>query len=133
VRFPESALAEPPMPPSVHYQFGGFDLQRIRDCVNSEAVGCLIDRLQIHDLVLAVNDVATNSIRHGAGQGRLRTWRTPESLICEISDAGFLDQPLAGMCLPATTGDGGAGMWLVHQMSDLVQVPSEHAGVRLSG
>ena len=124
VRFPEAALTEPPIPPSVDYQFGGSDLQRIRDYVNSEATSCLVDPLQIHDVVLAVNEVATNSIRHGGGQGRLRTWRTPDSLICEVSDAGVLDQPLAGMCRPATTGDGGAGMWLVHQVCDLVQVRS---------
>ena len=135
VRFPEADLAEPPASPSVDYQFGGGDLQGIRDHVSSEAMGCLTDQLQINDLVLAVNEVATNSIRHGGGQGRLRAWRTSQSLICEISDSGFLDQPLAGMCRPATTGDGGAGMWLVHQICDLVQVRSaEHVGtvVRLT-
>jgi anti-sigma regulatory factor (Ser/Thr protein kinase) len=135
VGFPESALADPPMSPSVDYRFGGCDLQHIRDYVGSEATSCLIDQLQTNDMVLAVNEVATNSIRHGGGQGRLRTWRTPDALICEISDAGFLDQPLAGMCRPVATGDGGAGMWLIHQICDLVQVRSSaHAGtiVRLT-
>lgn len=124
VRFPEPALAEPDAPMTVDYRFGGGDLQRIRNYVTDEATACLADRLQIQDLVLAVNELATNSIRHGGGQGRLRSWRAQDSLVCEISDAGYLDQPLAGMCRPATTGDGGAGMWLVHQVCDLVQVRS---------
>jgi len=124
VRFPQSPLAEPPIAPSVDYQFGTGDLQRIREYVGTQATACLVDRLQIHDLVLAVNELATNSIRHGGGHGRLRVWLTSDSLICEVSDAGFLNQPLAGMCQPTTNGDGGAGMWLVHQVCDLVQVRS---------
>lgn len=124
VRFPQFPLAEPPTAQSVDYQFGTGDLRRIREYVGTEATACLVDRLQIHDLVLAVNELATNSIRHGGGHGRLCVWRTPDSLICEVSDAGFLDQALAGMCQPTTTGEGGAGMWLVHQVCDLVQVRS---------
>ncbi|HKA69355.1 MAG TPA: anti-sigma factor RsbA family regulatory protein [Actinomycetes bacterium] len=124
VRFPEPALPEPPTQLSVDYQFGGGDLQQIREYVGIQATAFLVERLQVHDLVLAVNELATNSIRHGGGRGRLRIWLMPDSLLCEVSDAGLLDQPLAGMCPPSSTGDGGAGMWLVHQICDLVQVRS---------
>ena len=135
VHFPESPLTELRAPASIDYHFGGGDLQQIRDYVAGEASACLDEPSQAQDLVLAVNEVASNSIRHGGGHGHLRTWRTDRSVICEITDAGFLDQPLAGLRRPKATADGGAGMWLVHQVCDLVQVrSSERSGtvVRLT-
>ncbi len=40
------------------------------------------------DLVLAVNEVATNSVRHGGGGGTLRAWIDGEAVVCEITDGG---------------------------------------------
>ena len=73
-------------------------------------------------LVAAVNEVATNSLRHGGGQGELRVWTDGGSLLCEVCDRGHLTQPLAGRLPP--TADGGAGLWLAHQLTDLVQIHS---------
>src|SRR6185295_125979 len=36
------------------------------------------------DFVLAVNEVATNSVRHGGGRGTLRAWIDGETIVCEI-------------------------------------------------
>jgi anti-sigma regulatory factor (Ser/Thr protein kinase) len=76
------------------------------------------------DFVLAVSELATNSVRHGEGSGTLRTWRSAGSLICEIVDAGHIDQPLAGREHPPYEALGGRGLWLVNQVCDLVQIRS---------
>jgi anti-sigma regulatory factor (Ser/Thr protein kinase) len=74
------------------------------------------------DLVLAVNELATNSVRHGGGHGTLRVWRESGALICEVRDHGHIEDPLAGRRRPDRGRDGGYGLWLANQVCDLVQM-----------
>ena len=76
------------------------------------------------EFVLAVNEVATNSIRHGGGRGTLRAWIDSEAAVCEISDAGVITDPLVGRRRPASDAPGGRGLWLANVLCDLVQVRS---------
>jgi len=73
------------------------------------------------DLVLAINELATNSIRHGGGAGTLTIWETSSALVCEVTDAGRLDHPLAGRELPTPGQIGRYGLWLVNRLCDLVE------------
>jgi anti-sigma regulatory factor (Ser/Thr protein kinase) len=73
-------------------------------------------------LALAVSELATNSIRHGGGHGRLRLWLDRGSVVCEVSDRGHITDPLAGRRRPTSQQLHGRGLWLVHQVCDLVQV-----------
>jgi anti-sigma regulatory factor (Ser/Thr protein kinase) len=40
------------------------------------------------DVVLAVHELAAHAVSHGAGHGRLRMWKLPASLTCEVVDGG---------------------------------------------
>lgn len=80
------------------------------------------------DLVLAVNELATNAIRHGGGAGMLRMWETAGALVCEVTDAGCIDHPLAGRELPRPGQIGRYGLWLVNQLCDLVEQRTTPAG-----
>ena len=80
------------------------------------------------DLVLAVNEVATNSIRHGGGGGVLRVWQSDRALICEVADAGRIADPLAGRQRPVSGQSGGHGLWLCNHICDLVQLRTFAAG-----
>lgn len=80
------------------------------------------------NLVIAVNEVATNSLRHGGGEGVLRIWREGDMLTCEVRDRGRIDIPLVGRQRPKAGQEGGFGMWLVHQLCDLVQVRTFNDG-----
>lgn len=97
-------------------------------------VGTLAQRFglpeeRIHDLVLAVNEIAGNSARHtSGGQGILRIWREHDSLVCEVRDDGRIDDPLAGRRRPAPGQEGGYGLWLANVLCDLVQVRSFPTG-----
>ncbi len=102
-----------------------FDLSTLvsmRHLVASRAdrAGLSIQRRQ--DLVLAANEIATNSVLHGGGGGVLRIWAEASDLVCEISDRGRIIEPLAGRCRPTTEQVGGRGLWLANQLCDLVQV-----------
>ena len=104
--------------------FGVGQLDAVRRAVAREGREHGLSRRRVADLVLAVNEVATNSVRHGGGRGTLRTWRDADRLVFEVRDGGLMDKPLAGRQRPVAGQEGGFGMWLVYQLCDLVQVRS---------
>ena len=78
--------------------------------------------------MVAANEAATNSIRHGGGQGVVRVWQQGEALICEVRDRGRIDQPLVGRRRPLTGSNGGHGLWMANQLCDLVQIRTRRNG-----
>lgn len=80
----------------------------------------------VDTVVLIAHELASNAVRHGGGQGRLRLWTAEGSLHCEVSDAGAgLEVPaLAGRTLPAPSLPGGRGLWIARQLSELSIVTS---------
>ena len=80
------------------------------------------------DAATAVNEIASNSLRHAGGRGVLRMWRTDDAFICEVSDDGRIEDPLVGRIRPDTGGHAGRGLWIVNQLCDLVQVRSGATG-----
>ena len=82
-------------------------------------------------MVQSVSEIATNSVRHGGGQGEHRAWRDGGSLVCEVSDAGHITSPLAGRLPPARDGGAGGGLWLANQLCDLVQICSSPSGTAI--
>jgi anti-sigma regulatory factor (Ser/Thr protein kinase) len=86
------------------------------------------------DLVLAVSELAANTLRHAQAGGTLRAWQSGGDLCCEVRDHGTITDPLAGRHAPSGGQAGGQGLWLVNQVCDLVQLRSGPAGttIRLS-
>jgi anti-sigma regulatory factor (Ser/Thr protein kinase) len=81
------------------------------------------------DIALATSEVAANSVRHGGGGGTLRTWHTDDAFVCEVRDAGHIEDPLVGRSIPQPVANGQRGLWLVNQLCDLVQLRSLEDGV----
>ena len=109
----------------------GFEWGRLAEvrrvvAEHAERFGLSLDRAA--DLVLAVSELASNSVLHAGGEGMLRIWREDGTVLCEISDRGRLDEPLAGRVRPAPDQPDGRGLWLVNQLCDLVQIRSSPAG-----
>jgi anti-sigma regulatory factor (Ser/Thr protein kinase) len=124
-------FAEPlPEPPAsaLELAFGDGPLEALRWLVGRAADEAGLGLSRAADFVLAVHELATNTVRHGGGRGTLRLWREPDALICEVSDVGRLDQPLAGRERPLAGQPGGRGLWLVNQLSDLAQIRCFEAG-----
>ncbi len=123
------AVAAPfrePLPePSAQWHelpFETDDLGVLRRFVSLHAMDADLSIAKTADFVLAVNEVAANSVRHAGGYGVLRIWQEDEALVCEIRDSGHIDEPLAGRKRPSSTQEGGHGLWLANQLSDLVQL-----------
>lgn len=96
--------------------------------MSRHAIAAGLDPARAVDLVLVVNEVASNSLLHGGGSGTLRIWQEDGQLVCDVFDAGRFDWPLAGGQCPAPDQEGGRGLWLANQLCDLVQVRSLPGG-----
>jgi anti-sigma regulatory factor (Ser/Thr protein kinase) len=135
-----SAIAAPfteplPAPPASVQElaFDGESLGAVRRLVASRAAEAELDSARASDLVLAVNEIATNSVRHGGGTGTLRVWVGTRWLVCEIEDRGRIDDPMAGREEPTPDRPDGRGLWIANQVCELVQMRTSatHTVVRL--
>ncbi|MFZ0139845.1 MAG: sensor histidine kinase [Aeromicrobium sp.] len=106
------------------FVLAGMSLDRVRRLVADHAAAAGLDSKRSDDLVVAVNEAVTNTVRHADGIGVLRLWRDGDSVICDVVDHGWIHDPLAGRLPVTTTETAGRGLWLIHQLCDLVQVRS---------
>jgi anti-sigma regulatory factor (Ser/Thr protein kinase) len=118
----------PPRAPSQEVAFRQPELRTVRRFVARQAAEAGLPAERADDLVVAVNEMTTNSVRHGGGSGVFRIWHDAEAIVCEIRDRGRIEQPLVGRRRPATGAEGGHGLWMANQVCDLVQVRSRRAG-----
>jgi anti-sigma regulatory factor (Ser/Thr protein kinase) len=120
----------PPAGPVHELGFGPStaNLGAVRAHVARLAVAAGLEPSRRDDLVLVVNEVATNSIRHGGGIGTIGVWEDGDALVCEISDAGRIADPLVGRVRPAPGQSSGLGLWLANQLCELVQIRSFPTG-----
>ena len=123
-------LPEPPAgTASITIDF--FTLRAARHFVIEQAswAGLTADRIQ--ELALAVNELATNSVRHGGGTGELAVWVQDGHLICQLSDRGSLNNPLAGRIPAPREAPGGRGLLMVNQLCDLVRIHTTAGGTTI--
>lgn len=102
--------------------FNAADLLSVRNLVFRHARAARLAPVRAEELVTAVNEVATNSVRHGGGSGRLRLWQESSALVCEIRDRGHFSRPLADRERPSSDVAAPRGLWLANQLCDLVQI-----------
>ncbi len=114
-----------PLPPAgaKAITFDHSGLGEVRSFVRGCAAETLGDDLTAQ-LVLAINELATNSVQYGGGGGSVIGWSEADAIVCEVRDGGQICEPLAGRRHPAPEQPGGRGLWLVNQLCDLVQIRS---------
>jgi anti-sigma regulatory factor (Ser/Thr protein kinase) len=103
-------------------------LAAVRRFVRHHAAAAGLSAERTRDLLVAVNEITTNSVRHGGGRGRVLVWQEAGTLLCEVRDSGRIAHPLAGRERPERGQVGGYGLWLANQLCDLVQVRAFAAG-----
>ncbi len=124
----------PNIPPTssghVYRHDGLADLRRF---VEAGATRAGLSREQIEDLVLAANEVATNSLVHAKGSGVIHLWADPDGreIICDLCDGGHIGQLLAGRISPSRFSSHGWGLWMVNQVCDLVEMRSGSWGTNI--
>ncbi|MFI6598457.1 ATP-binding protein [Nonomuraea sp. NPDC050536] len=98
------------------------DLPHVRHLTQKYAWRLGLGEEAVGDLVIAVNEVATNAVTHGAQSGRMRTWLEGTDLVIEIHDDGtWKPGPVPGAV-------GGMGLWVARQLCADLTVQADAGG-----
>jgi anti-sigma regulatory factor (Ser/Thr protein kinase) len=119
----DAPLGEPPSSVA-EWRFDAATLQQLRASIRRHGRDAGLDADTADDLVIGVNELASNSVLHGGGHGTARLWRDDRAVVCEVRDRGQLSWPLAGRIRPPVHEVEGRGLWLANQVCDLIQIRS---------
>jgi anti-sigma regulatory factor (Ser/Thr protein kinase) len=107
------------------------DLGAIRAVVQRYAIEAGLTEARAIDLVLAVSEVAANTVKHAKSPGSLTIWYDTREIVCQIHDEGVITDPLAGRRQPSLDSLGGHGLWIVNQVCDQVELQSDETGTTI--
>lgn len=129
-RPPADVLASIPVPPapalgppSQEQPFANSTaLRGIRAWARRHGLEAGLGPAQINGLVVAVCELVSNSIEHGAGHGRLFWWISPGRVVAQIDDEGHMTSITPGLRRPDTLSVRGRGVWLARQLTDVLHL-----------
>ena len=107
------------------------DLASIRAIVQRYAIKAGLSEARAIDLVLAVSEVAANTVRHAKSPGTLQIWYDAHEIVCQLHDEGTITDPLAGQRQPSLEARGGHGLWIVNEVCDQVELRSDETGTTI--
>jgi len=97
------------------------DLRRLARRVQEILDAARLESARADDLLLVLNEVATNGLRHGEPPVTVRLWAGSDRIDCTVTDRGTgIDDPLAGY-LPGggeALPEGRFGLWLARRLCD---------------
>jgi anti-sigma regulatory factor (Ser/Thr protein kinase) len=108
------------------------NLSEVRVLAESQARSAGLAEDRVIDFVIAVSEVAANTVRHAHSPGSMDIWSDAGEIICEIRDSGVITDPMGvGRRPPAADAGGGHGLWLVYQICDKVELDSDSSGTTI--
>jgi anti-sigma regulatory factor (Ser/Thr protein kinase) len=107
------------------------DLAAIRAVVHRYAIQAGLTEARAIDLMLAVSEVAANTVKHAKSPGSLNIWYDAKEIVCQIHDEGVITDPQAGRREPSLDAVGGHGLWIVNQVCDQVEIQSDETGTTI--
>lgn len=125
-----------PAPPALHgvtdeWAFGPAELAPIRKLVGDRGRQAGLPAGRREDFVLAVNELLTSSVSRDPRPGTFRLRLDLDAMVCEVSDAGQLDDPYVGLLPPGHDGPNRKALWLVRQLCETVHVWSDAQGTHV--
>ena len=120
-----SPLEEPATAP-IELLFDPADIGSLEERVTAELVVTGLAVESATQLATATQRLAVCSLHRGAAHGRVRLWREPHALICEVVDDIVVHDLLLGRRVPL--GEEHDGLWMANQLCDLVQLRSTTSG-----
>src|ERR1700733_6669418 len=105
------------------------NLSEVRVLAETQARRAGLAEDRIADFVIAVSEIAANTVRHARTQGSIEIWLDAGEIICEMHDGGVIADPAsAGRQPPAADASGGHGPWLARQSCDKGELHSDSDG-----
>ena len=128
-------------PSVLDQRFDASSLSALRTATQVCAAQAGMPAERTTDVVIALHELAANTVRHGAGSGRLRIWDHAGALYCRVDDDGPA-ATLPGAARGDTRTDGvaaqnladrwprepGHGLWLARQVADQMMLRCDSRG-----
>jgi serine/threonine-protein kinase RsbW len=109
--------------------FRAADLPLVRRRTASWALRAGLAADVADDFVIAVNEIATNAVRHGSPEATLRLWPAGRACRAEIRDQGhWPGAASAGAAARRPAEHGGMGLDLARMVCDDLQIEASDAG-----
>ncbi|MBA2890722.1 ATP-binding protein [Nonomuraea soli] len=89
----------------------------------------------VPDVLIAINEIATNAVTHGRAPARVRIWRESSDLVVEVRDAGHWPGAARAELpsdLPPETVPGGRGLWIARAVARTLAVDTDRSGTRVT-
>ena len=102
------------------------ELMALRAFVRSRALALGLAATRADLLLLAVSELATNTLQHTAGSGRVRVWAEAGQLVCDVVDRGPV--PAFGRPMPPADAARGRGLAIVERVCDAVDTAAVPEG-----
>ena len=111
------SASPPPATPALRWDLRDLaELSSVRADLRRHASTQSLSDADLRDqLILALDEMASNALRHGGGRVRASVRLTPEAYLIEVSDAaaGSPPSPAVGR----DPSEGGLGLYLIAEMS----------------
>jgi anti-sigma regulatory factor (Ser/Thr protein kinase) len=136
-RSPVEVLASTPVPPAPTLgppsqeqpvANGTTTLRGIRAWTKRHGLEAGLEPVRIEGLVLAVCELVSNSLEHGAGRGTLSWWVRPGRVVAQIHDPGHMNSTTPGLRRPDVRSVRGRGVWMARQLCDVLHLWTTDAG-----
>ncbi len=121
-------LPQPPCDAATYVFSEVGELPKVRAFLASQAASAGLGARRTTELLIAVNELATNTTEHTRGPGMLTVWAEGGSLVCQLDDTGQLADPLAGRVPPPDNATHGRGLLVVNELADLVRIHRHASG-----
>jgi ubiquinone/menaquinone biosynthesis C-methylase UbiE/anti-sigma regulatory factor (Ser/Thr protein kinase) len=115
-------LPEPEGVPSTLVFNAPHGPRQVRRVTHEMAARAGLTGRRLTDLLLAVNEVAVNTLLHTGRPGLFSIWCADGQVVCQVQDSGHITDRLAGRRCPAPHDTGGHGLRLVNDLCDLVRI-----------
>lgn len=117
-----------PPPDACRYVVDTPDMIELRSVVATYAQDNGLGGRRVQDLVLALTELASNSIEHAHSAATVLFGRIGDRLVCQVRDSGHIGDPMAGRRPVPPSQLRGRGLLLVNELADLARVHTTQAG-----
>lgn len=118
---------------AVSVAFASDDLPSLRRLVDAHGHTAGLSATRLQDAVLTVDEIASNAVRHGGGNGRLELWHAPGWFWFRVADDGRGLPRGVRPSLPEPSQPNGRGLWIASRLADQLTVDSGPSGTTVTG
>ncbi|MEV6983520.1 sensor histidine kinase [Sphaerisporangium sp. NPDC051017] len=124
----DEPLPAPPPHAASHTFNGTGGLPGVRAFLADCGASAGLDERRVGDVLIAMNELATNTAEYTCGPGTVTVWLEDGTLVCQLDDSGQITDPLAGRIPPPDHTRRGRGLVIVNELADLVRVHHRPSG-----